>query len=134
MDATFILHAVKWVLAELLRLKSGRPPEETQRLLDTIVERHCPLIWKEGAITRVMSLSMKARDQVLVLLYDGSPKMDSELQAMIEYSNRTGFRSILRRLHKHKLIHCDAEGACHISPRGITVAEEIINAQSRDET
>jgi hypothetical protein len=47
MDATFILSSVKWVLAELVRLKSGLSTSKTQDLLDAIIERHCPLIWAQ---------------------------------------------------------------------------------------
>ncbi len=53
MDATFILGSVKWVLAELVRLKSGLSTSQTQDLLNTIIERHCPLIWKESGIVTI---------------------------------------------------------------------------------
>jgi hypothetical protein len=126
MDATLILYTVKWVLAELLRLKSGLSPDQTQAMLDNIVERQCSLIWKEGNITWVLASSMTARDQILVLLYDTSPRTDSELQQIAEYTNPTNFKKILKRLHKQKLVFYHADGNCRLSPNGIPVAEEII--------
>lgn len=126
MDATLILYAVKWVLAELIRLKSGLSLEETQALLDGIVERQSPLIWKEGSITWVLSPGMKTRDQILVLLYDRSPRTEKELREITEYANPTNFRSILRKLHKEKLVHFGKPGDCNLSPSGINAAEEII--------
>jgi hypothetical protein len=126
MDATLILYNVKWVLAELLRLKSGLTLSETQALLDKIVERQCSLVWKEGNITWVLSANMSAREQVLVLLYDNSPRSDNELQQITEYSNSTNFKKILKRLHKQKFIFYNADGSCRLTPAGLPVAETII--------
>jgi hypothetical protein len=126
MDATLILYTCKWVLAELIRLKSGLPPDQTQAMLDKIVERQCPVIWKEGNITWVLSSQMKAREQVLVLLYDSSPRTDAELQGIIEYSNGTNFKKILKRLHAQKFIYYHSDGNCRLSPTGLPLAEKII--------
>jgi len=126
MDATFILNSVKWVLAELVRLKSGLSTSETQDLLDAIVERHCPLIWKESGIITILRPKMKARDQILVLLYDRSPIRDTELQQIIEYKNATEFGKLLRSLHKARSIYYHEDGNCRISPNGLQAAEILI--------
>lgn len=126
MDATLILYTTKWVLAELLRLKSGLNPDQTQNMLDKIVERQCSVIWKEGNITWVLSAQMKAREQILILLYDSSPKTDAELQSIIEYSNSTNFKKVLKRLHSQKYIYYHSDGNCRLSPTGLPVAEKII--------
>lgn len=126
MDATLILYTVKWVLAEMLRLKSGQTTDQTQAMLDKIVERQCSLIWKEGNITWVLAADMPTRDQILVLLYDNSPRTDAELQGITEYTNSTNFKKILKRLHKQKLIYYHLDGNCRLSPIGVPKAEEII--------
>lgn len=126
MDATIILYTSKWVLAELVRLKSGLPPDDTQRMVDTVIERQWPLVWKHGGITVVLDHTMKARDQVLLLLYDKSPRTTDELLAITEYSNRSGFREILRRLHKSRLIHVQPDGACQLLPPGLREAEAVL--------
>lgn len=125
MDSTYILYTVKWVLAELVRIASGLPASETQKIVDSITERKMELIWKEGDITRILDRSLKARDQILVLLYDQSPRLDDELQAIIEYSNKSKFRGILKELHKQRLIEYMADGKCILSPRGVIEAESI---------
>lgn len=127
MDATLIMYTVKWVLAELVRLKSGLPPDETQKLIDSIVEEQCPLIWKDGDITTILIPRMKAREQLLVLLYDRSPIPDTELQQAIEYSSRSAFRSIVRKLHKQKLLYYHDDGNCRLSPVGVLAAEHVIS-------
>ncbi len=126
MDATLILYNVKWILAELLRLKSGLAPEQTQKMIDIIVERKCPLIWKEGGIISVLSTRMSTKKQILVLLYDKSPIRDTELQNITEYINCTNFKKMLKEMHKQKLIYYHQNGNCHLSPVGISEAETII--------
>ncbi len=125
MDATYILYSVKWVLAELLRLNSGLPPDRTQALVDTIVERHNSLIWKQGGITWVLDPAMKARDQILLLLYDQSPRKAAEMREIIGYSNPSTFQRILNGLHKERLVYAHADGTCILSPNGAAAAEKL---------
>lgn len=129
MDATLILYNVKWVLAEILRLESGLTPGETQKAIDRVVERQIALVWKEGDIVRVLDKSLKARDQVLLHLYDASPQTEDELRDRCEYKNPTNFRKVLRRLHRDKLIFYGPDSKCLIMPGGVEVAEEL--ARSR---
>ena len=72
MDATYILYTVKWILAELVRLNSKLSIPETQLIVDKIVERKIEILWKEGNITRILKTSIKAENQILILLYDQS--------------------------------------------------------------
>lgn len=126
MDATYILYTVKWVLAEIVRLVSGASTQDTQKAVDAIVERRLSTIWKEGDITRILDTRMKARDQVLVLLYDSSPQTEAELREAIEYKNKTSFRAIIKGLHKKKLIFAQADEKCIISPTGLVEAEAVL--------
>jgi hypothetical protein len=125
MDSAYILYTVKWVLAELVRIASGLPIPETQKLVASITERKMELIWKESDITRILDSSLKARDQILVLLYDQSPRRDEELQGIIEYSNKSKFRGILKELHRQRLIEYKTDGTCILSPKGVIQAEVI---------
>lgn len=126
MDAAFILYSAKWVLAELVRLNSKMSATETQKLMDKIVERKIGLLWKEEDVTRVLDTNLVSKEQVLVLLYDESPRSEDELRSIIEYSNKTNFKKILTKLHRNRLIEYRDNGECLISPTGIEEAEEII--------
>lgn len=128
MDATFILYSAKWVLAEIVRLNSTLSLGETQTLISQIVEREVSVLWKAENFTRVLSTKLRARDKVLVLLFDSSPRSDSELREIIEYSNATKFKNLLRELHRERLIEYRG-GECFISPRGSIAAEQIIHSQ-----
>lgn len=125
MDATYILFSVKWILAELLRLNSGMPLDQTQAMVDAVVVRHNALVWKEGGVTWILDPAMRARDQVLLLLYDQSPRKASELREIIEYSNPSTFQRILDRLHKDRLVYVHADGICILSPKGVLAAETL---------
>lgn len=130
MDATIILYSVKWILAEIVRLNSKLSIEETQSMIDSIIEREIPLIFKDKNITKVLNVKIRAKDQVLLLLFDNSPQKIENLRASIEYSNRSGFNAIIKNLHKLKLIHCSKDQKCLILPPGLNAAEEIIKSFS----
>lgn len=125
MDATLILYSVKWVLSEILRLESGLTPAETQRSIERVMERHMPLLWKEGKIVRVATKAVSARHQVLLLLYDASPQTEDDLRVRCEYRNPANFNKILKRLHRDKLIFMSLESNCVIMPAGIKAVEEL---------
>lgn len=127
MDATYILHSAKWVLAELIRLKSNLYIGETQVIVSDIVETNTSILWKENGITRVLNSNLSARQQILILLYDNSPRQEEDLLSIIEYSHKGKFRQILCQLHKSRFIEYGNDGSCKISPKGRQEAEEIIN-------
>ncbi len=126
MDATLILYTAKWVLAELVRLKSGLPTVETQVLVDDVVERQFSVVWKHEDITWILVPEMSARDQVLVLLYDSSPQTDEIIRNSVGYKNPTNFKKILKRLHDKKLIYYSTDGQCRITSTGIINSEGIL--------
>jgi len=131
MDATYILYTVKWVLAEIIRLKSKLSIPETQKLVNLIVKRQVEILWKEKDFNRVLDSSMSAKNQVLVLLFNDSPLKRDLLLRAIEYKNPTDFNNkVLRPLHKSRFIEYDKKsGDCLISPTGTMVAEKIILAK-----
>lgn len=127
MDSTYILNTAKWVLAELLRLSSGKDPGSVQQAISNIVERRLPVIWKSGDISRVVDPKCKARDQVLIHLYDQSPQHVSDLMTKIEYKNKTNFMKIIKRLHSNGMIHLTESEECMITPLGIQEAEQCVH-------
>jgi hypothetical protein len=126
MDATYIVYSVKWVMAEIVRLSSGLSVEDTQALMDSIIERHLAVLWKHEGVTRILASGLTARDEVLVLLYDTNPQHEEILQAAVEYKHDANFRKILSRLHKDRLIEYGRGKPVMITPKGILAAEEII--------
>lgn len=126
MDATYILYTTKWIVAELIRLKSSLSPAHAQQLVNSVVERQIPLLWKEADIETILVPGMPTSDQVLVLLYDKSPRTVLELQQITEYKNTTNFKKILRRLHDKKFVYLSADESCRLTPVGVGEAELLI--------
>jgi len=126
MDATLVLGNVKWVLAEMVRIASGLPAAQTQKLLDEIVERKLDILWKRGNITRILDTSFKTTEQILILLYDKSPQMVEELQQTIEYSNASRFRKLLVGLHDKRFIEVMRDGTCVSTQKGVLEAEALL--------
>ena len=69
---------------------------------------------------------MPTREQVLVLLFDSSPLSNAQLQQATEYQNTSNFRKILKRLHQDRLVEVAADGAVHLTPKGIPEAEKVL--------
>lgn len=128
MDSTLILYNVKWVLSEIIRLKSNLSIEETQKLIDEIVERKIDIIWKENDFRRILDQKISAKDQVLILLYDNSPQNIESLRSTIEYKNKSNFKTLIKKLHSSREIEFKSNGECLISPKGIINAEKRIYA------
>jgi hypothetical protein len=126
MDSALVFNSCKWVLAEVVRLASGLSVEKTQALVDAITERKVHLLWKHEGTVRVLDPEMAARDQVLVLLYDRSPQTDVGLAGAVEYSRMSNFRTLLRALHKKRLIEFGKDGRCVITPLGVAQAEDLL--------
>lgn len=128
MDAVCVLQVSKWIVAELVRILHHLPVDEAV-IVDALVERETPLIWKVGDKTRVLETKLSMKDKSLILLHATSgPMADTELIDFVEHSNPSIFRrDILRRAHKAKLIEYDEpKGLVTISPLGVQHVEELL--------
>lgn len=125
MDANILLYDAKWILAELFRVCSKLSIEESQAVIDSIINREIDLMWKINDKTRILNQKMKCNDQILILLYSNSTMNVDDLINNIEYSNKSTFKKILKDLHKKRLIEYDGIN-CTISPKGLIQAEQII--------
>lgn len=126
MDSTLILHSVKWVLSEIVRIKTNLSIPDTQQLIDEIVVRKVDMIWKEEDFQRILDNNITIKSQVLILLYDKSPQDIDELRATIEYQNKSNFKTLIKKHHKDRFLEFKDNGQCLISPKGVIEAEEII--------
>ena len=124
-DSVYMMNSIKWVVAEILRNKSTLTFDETQRIVDSLVEREIPIIWKNAGIKRVLNTKLNAPEQVLVLLLDGK-MTEKELLSATEYKNQTDFRNkVLKTLHKKRYIEFHNEGLCELLAPGLLQAERL---------
>jgi hypothetical protein len=131
MDATAVVAMSKWVVAELIRVFHAVSTEKAQQLVESVVERSLPIIWKVGDVLRVLKPGLSAKHKVLVLLYHSTSWVDEEaLRRWVEYSNPSMFREILLRCHKDKLVEYDSgKKRVTLSPAGIDYVESKISLE-----
>jgi len=129
MDATMVFACANWILCELVRIFHQVPLEFAQQAVSALVERRLPEIWQVGNQKRVLTSSLKAREQTLVLLYSEAEWVPAEdLRRWVEYKNAAQYRSkILLTLHKSRHIEFDQTGVrVQLSPKGAVEVEEKI--------
>lgn len=134
MDAMCVLQISKWIVAELVRVLHNLSVDEAADLVEALVERETPLVWKVGGRLRVLDPEMTMKDKALVLLHAIPGAADEgDLFANVEHSNASVFRrDVLRRAHKAKLVEYDqATGTVVISPLGIEYVEALLVTRAR---
>jgi hypothetical protein len=127
MDAEGVQAMASWVMCELVRVFHNISTKEAQETVDALIERKTPIIWDVGGAKRILNPNMSAKDQVLTFLHHSTGWVSAtDLFKWVEYSNPSAFRrSVLKPLHKKRLIEFDAElGRAQISPRGAKEVEE----------
>jgi len=125
-DATLILSISKWVLAEVIRLNSTYTFEQTEEIIDEVIERNVEGIWETGSIKRILTSGLKLSEQILILLFNSKTLTDEELYSIIENGNINYLKKTLRDLHKDRLIEYKSSGQCLLSPKGSAIADKIL--------
>ena len=138
MDATYVLAACDWVMAELVRLRHNVPLEEAERVVEALTQRVFPLVWmvREDRL-RVLDASMSYRDCTLLLLWTRYPQRvsDKDLGLWTEHSNYSVYKSqVLSRLHNERLIDYDGKsGEVVISPAGMNYVKGLLARHAREQ-
>jgi hypothetical protein len=126
-DIATMARIADWIICELIRINHGLSLEEAQDLIDGISVRQLPVIWEIGGKKRVLKDGLKARDQVLLLLYSSqdSAVLLEDICAWVEYSNPRVFKSVVvRELHKERFLEFDEDTeSLVLSPKGVEYVE-----------
>ena len=129
MDATAVLYAAKWLVAELVRLLHTLTTEEATAIVDDLIEREVAWVWTHGDKKRVIRTGMTRKHQALVLmLTEAGDVAEVDLLRWLEHPNPPTFRrDVLRKLHKSRLIEYDTDKrTVRLLPPGVTAAEELV--------
>jgi hypothetical protein len=126
MDATYVLHAVKWIMAELVRIFHETDTGTASAAVESLVERTLPILWDAAGTTRVLDQSLSLREQTLLLLYATSQGLsETTLAASLDQTRISDYRRVLRRLHQTRLADYNrATGQVLLSPLGIQEVEQ----------
>jgi hypothetical protein len=127
MDAVCVLEMSKWIVAELVRVLHQLPVDEAADLVDALVEREVPLVWKVGGKKRILDPKMSMKNKTLLLLHSSAiPVAEEEIFGWVEHSNASVYRrDVLRRVHRAKLVEYDADAkTVALSPTGVAYVEQ----------
>jgi hypothetical protein len=109
MDATCAVQTVTWMVGEIVRLETQKPPAEVQRLLDQLAERHIPLVQTVNGRPIILDPHMEAGDKALVLLYQqAKPVPIHTLRQWADYGNSSRWKNtVIKGLEKKRHVHVD---------------------------
>jgi hypothetical protein len=129
MDATLVLAAANWIMAELVRVLHATPStSDAQAIVDSLAARRMPLVWEEGGVKRVLDAKQSLQDQVLLLASSTVGRaLTSDLLSWTGASNRSYFKRLLRALHKKRFIELsEDESQVSVLPPGAARVEELV--------
>jgi hypothetical protein len=104
-DAYLCLQMADWFLAELVRVLSHLPLEEGQALVESLVQRQIPVVYRDEHVRLVTRTDLQLEDEILVLLYSepgGLPERD-----IVESSGkpRSSVRAAIARLARSRCVY-----------------------------
>jgi len=132
MDATAVLYASKWLVAELVRLLHALTTDEATAVVDGLVQREVAWVWTHDNKKRVLRAGLTWKQQALLLLLTETSEVDeADLFRWLEHPGLPSFRKdVLKPLHKARLVEYDATTrAIRLLPPGVAAAEALVEAQ-----
>jgi hypothetical protein len=126
MDATYVLHAVQWAMAELVRLFHDTDVNTATQIVDALVDRTLPIIWNAGGKRRILDSGLPLAGQTLLLLYgEINGVQDKDLARDLKQTRLANYKRVLKPLDGKIMIEYDeSTGHVQISPKGERDVEE----------
>jgi hypothetical protein len=129
MDASYVMHAARWVMAELVRMFHDTDVSTATKIVDALVDRSLPVVWQVAGVRRILDTSLSLTDKTLLLLYtESAGAKDTDLARDLEQDRIGNYRRVLQRLHANRLIEYSGSGVAVISPKGEKDVEERLLA------
>lgn len=106
-DATYVISACDWVMAELIRLYHTNEEKEIQKIINSIVDRKVPILEEFGEDIKILDPSLSVPDKILITLYKKHPNPVStdELKKWIKTKSSTHINTALKRLDDNGFIY-----------------------------
>lgn len=111
-DATFVVAALDWVLAELIRLNHSVKPDEAQRIIEDLIQRRAPAVQNFSGFLKILKPQLEVSERVLLLLYERGAQRAryQELHDWVHPKMRKNLRRTLGKLeHDRALIHSSGD-------------------------
>lgn len=125
-DATLVVNALDWIMAELVRIYHTVTPDEAHAIITDLVTREVPVI-EEIDGQPVCSKDLTVGEQILVFLYRAGRDVGlgiSELQRQMRHNNKSNLTTAVKRLDGKGLVllHPQTKKA-HITSKGMADVE-----------
>jgi len=100
MDATFVVSACDWIMAEFIRLYHTGDLNEARRIIDSIPQRRTPIVEEFGDELRVLTPGLSVADKILLVLYKKHPNYvaTSDLKSWIKTRSPSHVTTVLGQL------------------------------------
>ncbi|WP_426409398.1 hypothetical protein [Bradyrhizobium ganzhouense] len=119
-DATLVVSALDWVLAEFIRLYHGVSADEATRIIEAIVTRRVPVIEDFDGFLKVLNPKLRVSGYVLVLLYERGTAgaTFAELEKWVRPTMRSNLRRTLSGMVDDALLHENELGQFFLTKLG----------------
>ncbi|MDL1957644.1 MAG: hypothetical protein LWW95_11470 [Candidatus Desulfofervidus auxilii] len=106
-DATYIISACDWVMAELIRLYYTNEEKEIQKIINSIVDRRVPILEEFGEDLKILDPSLSVPDRILIILYKKHPNSVStdELKRWVKTKTPTYINTALKKLDDNGFVY-----------------------------
>jgi hypothetical protein len=124
-DSTFVTACADWVLAELVRIAQGLPPDEAFHLVESITVRRIPAVEDFDGFLKTLRPTLGPSDRVLLLLYHCADPgaTASELLSWMKPAQRPNLQRTLRQLEHESDLIVQTSGRYKITRRGVREIE-----------
>ena len=132
MDSAFVVSSCSWMMGEMIRVLHDVTVGEAQALVDSLAQRRVPLVWEGQNTRRILRPELRIQSQILLFLVTSNgPVSPTDLLGWLDYKNAGYFRTLLRNMHKQRLVELSSDGkSVEILPPGSNEAAEIIRAET----
>ncbi len=106
-DATYVISACDWVMAELIRLYHTNEEKEIEKIINSMVDKSVPILEEFGEDLKILDPSLSVPERILIILYKKYPNSIStdELKKWIKTKTSTHINTALKRLDDNGFVY-----------------------------
>jgi len=130
MDSMYVVHAGKWILAELLRLALKQDVNQIAGVIEQLVQMEYSLVHELDGRPLVLATNITAGDEILLLLHHASGNRESKAKLVANAGGQKPdtIRRAITTLTANKEVRVADNGDVVLTPVGLKrVREKIIS-------
>lgn len=125
-DATLVIGALDWVLAEFIRVYHGVSADQAQKIISDLVRKRIPAVQDIDGFLKVQNVKLQAGDRALVLLYECGTRRATydELLRWVHPKMRKNLSRTLDQLEHDKALVHSVDNIYQITEAGMREVED----------